>query len=388
MKSKFILLASLLASLHTAHAITPEEMQQLIMQRLMGGVGVATQPKPIAAPQAQISEEDLLKKVESLPAPTSLFYFEKRRDGFLVNNMPFIDPEGRITNYGYDALTGEVTYLTLGIDGSYQVKMTRALSDAEPILLGQAFYSGGNWQFNSVTGKKLVGNKLILTPRGVLTVRDTAGFSWQAGKAIKSIAAPEGFVFADFQNGDVTGTSHILIERIKENSSSIGEFFSTAKALGSTLGINKKEDYALMNINTGVTIPLNIDIDSKTANFFADCKAGKIINKCNQMNSMESLYNQDGTPNMGHYFWKIHWFKTPDGLIAVSQESGPREIWATDLISGKRAMILNRTLGIGSFTARQQSDGKISLVAQMGFSKEEIKDVFLALNESAQTEKK
>jgi hypothetical protein len=97
------------------------------------------------------------------------------------------------------------------------------------------------------------------------------------------------------------------------------------------------------------------------------------------MDSFESVFQKDGSKNLSHYFWRISWFNTPEGRpILVSQEGGLSKVSATDLNSGKKVILFERTLGIAGFYAIQKPDGEVSVSAKMGFSTEN-KDNVLSL---------
>ena len=64
----------------------------------------------------------------------------------------------------------------------------------------------------------------------------------------------------------------------------------------------------------------------------------------------------------------------------MSQEGGLGKVSATDLNSGKKVILFERALGIASFAATQEADGKINVTAQMGFSSESRQDVAALLD--------
>jgi hypothetical protein len=102
------------------------------------------------------------------------------------------------------------------------------------------------------------------------------------------------------------------------------------------------------------------------------------------MDSYESLFQPNGLHNMTHYFWRINWFNAGGRPILVSQEGGLTKVAATDLATGKKALIFERLMGIASFNADQGVDGKISISAQMGFSTEKKDDILSLLDAPAQ----
>lgn len=313
--------------------------------------------------------------------------FERFRDGFSINGTRYIDPEGTIVAYGFDAQSGDFTYLAQYNNGQYILKSGRAYSDGDPIEIGKAEKRGIQWTVTTTTGKKFSGYRLIPLSRGFIVARENTGFRYVPGKGATSIAAPEQFAIAALQNGDVSSTGYILLERITEGGGSgggsIGELFSAVQSLGSTLGVGKKEDYALLNIDTGKSIAINISLDDKRVQIMSACrKRNFVFAECEKMDSYESLFQANGMRNMTHYFWRINWFNAGGRPILVSQEGGLSQVTATDLGSGRKLTLFERTLGIAAFSATQGTDGKISVSAKLGFDTES-KDDIVALLDSA-----
>lgn len=377
--------------------LSPEEqrmlLQLMLKQKLLGGgPPMATPPavQPSGQPQAQFgtspskSEAELASELSQLPKLASGAKFERFRDGFSVNGIRYIDPEGTITAYGFDMLTGDFTYLAQTYSGGFVLKTGRANSNIDPITIGYAEKRGNMWSVNTVTGKKFSGFRLIPSSRGFIVARENTGFRYLPGTGTTSFAASEAFSIAAHQNGDIANTGYILLERKPDEQGrpgSVGNFISGMKALGSTLGLNKKEDYALLNIDNNKVVPINIAIDDKTVQVMSACrKRNNLMNECARMDSVESLYQINGSRNMTHYFWRISWFNTPKGRpVLISQEGGLSKIVATDLTSGKKALIFERALGIAAFETTQKTDGTISVVAQLGFSSETKTDILSIL---------
>lgn len=362
-------------------------MQQMraIQARILDAMGgsMPTQGAAVAqpAPVAMQSETDLAAKIMALPKRPEHLAIEDRKDGFTANGMGYVDPEGHIRNYAIDVLSGLVTYLAEIEQNTYRIKVTRAGTDAEPIVIGTAMRNGMGWQVDSVTGKRIAGQTLTVLPgAGYIVTRDTAAFLYRAGQSTTNIAIPSGFVAARFQRGDVMGTNHLLVERDVSDASQEKKLFDSLKALGSSLGLNNKEDYALLNIKSGEIIPLNISESGKNVGNYSQCRRrNNFVNECANVEFRESLYDKMGR-NLSHYYWRINWFSTPTAPILVAQENGLKEITIRDLKSGKKATAFSRALGIAGHDSVQDDTGKVRITAQMGFSSEKIEDAvaFLA----------
>jgi hypothetical protein len=366
-----------------------EEMaaQQEMLRQLYKAQGQQFQAKQTGKTEAPaptaavVSEAELLQRINAFPAVGKRVTFAKKRDGLTINGKKLLDAEGSIKFFGFDQLTGDVTYLVSTGPDTYSYKYVRATTGMEPVKIADATFNSG-WQLTLVTGKKIGGDKLIPLGRGfVITRDDGSGFVWSPDKAMQSFNAPEGFQIADFQNGDIGGTRYILCERMivgeEATDGTFGKLFSATKNLGSTLGINNKEDYLLLNIDTGAVVSINISYDKKNVAVHSNCRAtsSKFVNKCDNVQFYDSLYDESGNPNRGHYFWSINWYNTSSGTLLLFMDNNGRDLYAQNLNNNKKATILSRMLGINWFTSTQKADGTVSVVARMGFSDETVENV-------------
>lgn len=381
--------------------LSPEEQRMLLQlmlkqQGITGGAVPSLSALPsqsLTVPQAapipvQISEVELQAVLDKWPTSAKGSVFARYRDGFSINGSRYVDPEGQITAYGFDGLTGDFTYMAQIQAGTYVIKSGRAYSGADPVLIATAEKRGGLWNVSTVTGKRLSGSRLLPSSRGFVVARDNTGFRYTPGKGTSNFVAPEDFLIAALQNGDIAQTGHVLLERNPAADSNAklgaaGQLLNSFKSLGSSLGINRKDDYALLNIETGKLTPINISIEGKQVQLMSECrKRNSLINDCARMDSFESVFKPDGFRNMGHYFWRIHWFNTPSRPLLVSQEGGLGTITATDLNSGKKIILFERALGIASFDVQQRTDGTLDINAQMGLSEESKKDIVSLIDSS------
>lgn len=373
-------------------ALTPEQQRQLLTLLLKQQAGLLPQAQsavqqPVAAGVLQQrSEADLAAEFSKFSPLTDGVQFERFRDGFAINGRRYIDPEGRITAYGFDAQSGDFTYLAETSSGQYVLKAGRALSQNDPVTIGTAEKRGSMWTVNAVTGKKFTGYRLIPSSRGFVIARENTGFRYVPGSGTTNIVAPESFSIAALQNGDISNTGYILLERTptsngSQKGNSLGALFSSVQSLGSLVGIGKKEDYALLNMDSNRLVSVNVSLDDKQVQIMSACRQRNYIYaECAHMDSFESLFQPNGMKNMSHYFWRINWFNVPGRPILVSQEGGLSKVSATDLNSGKKVILFDRAMGIAGFTAKQDTTGKIGVTAQMGFSSENKDDVVALLD--------
>lgn len=387
------LLSALPLQAQDINNLTPEQQKQLLTLLLKQQLGGAQQqgaalPLPLAANNAvpQRTEASLAADFRQFPTLTQGVQFERFRDGFAINGQRYIDAEGKITSYAFDAQSGDFTYLAETHPGEYVLKAGRAMTQSEPITIATAQKQGMIWQVTAATGKKFTGYRLIPSSRGFVIARDNTGFRYVPGSGTTNIVAPEAFSIAALQNGDIANTGYILLERTPTSNgtqpgNSLGALFSAVQSLGSVVGVGKKEDYALLNMDNGRVVPVNISLESKQVQVMSACKQKNfLIAKCAQMESFESAFEPNGTRNMSHYFWRINWFNVPGRPVLVSQEGGLGKVTATDLNSGKKVVLFERALGIASFAAIQDANGKINVTAQMGFSSESRQDVLALLD--------
>lgn len=130
----------------------------------------------------------------------------------------------------------------------------------------------------------------------------------------------------------------------------------------------------------GVITPINISASGKDVGNYSNCrKKNALVNTCGNVDFRESLYDNTGR-NLSHYYWRINWFGTSANPILIAQENGLRDVTIKDLQSGKKVTAFSRGLGIAGYDATQNGDGRISIVARMGFSTETVDDAvaFLA----------
>ncbi|NDV11969.1 hypothetical protein [Crenobacter caeni] len=357
-------------------------LQALSKQQQIAPAAIPASPASVELPP--MSEQQQAKLYASWPKSQSVMFFKRYRDGFAFNGTRHIDPDGQIVAYQFDSVTGDVGYVVKNGDDSALIKVMRA--GGEPVSLASGVLSGDIWKFKTVSGKTLAGDKIIPLSRGFMLGRESTGFSYLFGEGLRSIAAPDGFDFARFQNGDMASTGYLLLERRQDDQRITGDqdidsLIGTVKSLGSLLGVTKKEDYLLLNTRNNTTLPINVSIEDKNAHFYSGCTPSKIkyVNQCRNMASFDSLFDQNGRPNQTHYFWRIQWMNTADGPLLVAQENGLRDITVTHLKTTQRATVLNRTLGIASFETNMSENGKLRISAQMGFSRETVDDAFASM---------
>lgn len=367
-----------------AQSPAPADPQALLMQLLqqraaqLGAAAPAAMPAPVAARPAApaVTEAALAQQLAAWPASRGPFEVERFRDGFSINGQRMLDPEGQITHFSVDSQTGDYAYLVQVMPGQHLLKLARH-PGGTPTVVANVTRQGGQWMAETQTGARLNGSRLILAPRGLMVARDNVLFAWTAGSGIQSYAAPETHAMAAHQHGDIAATGWVLMEKRAEakeseggllGGTSLGALVGSVKRLGAAVGINGADtDYALFHLASRQMVPLGIAMEEKQAQFMSQCRQRNVwVSMCDRMDSLESLYGQDGYPNRGHYFWRVSWYATPRGPVAVVMENGIRKIDAIQLGTDQRATVFERALGIGNWSARQTADGRVRVQAQLG----------------------
>lgn len=394
-----------LGALSAAHAQPqqpdPAQLLQALMQRMQAngmqppGGAAMPQQAPVRPAQPVMTEAQLAAQLDTWGAAQGPYAIEGFRDGFSIGGDRILDPEGVILKYAVDHQTGDAAYLAEMGAGQYVVKVMRYGAGA-PVTIATAHRQQGIWTVETVTGVRVAGSGLNLSPRGFNIARENAMFMYGAGTGLKSFGLPESFMLAAHQNGNVSATKWVLLEKRRETKqaeggalggTSLGQLFGAVKQLGATVGVTKGDaDYALYNVETRKALPIHISLDDKQAQFLSQCRQrNRWIAQCDRLDLAESLYGQDGQPNRQHYFWRLAWYATAQGPVALTMEDNITKLEAVSLNDDRRATVFSRALGIAGWSARQLPDGRVSASAQMGFSRETVDDVGALFAQAAVT---
>lgn len=336
------------------------------------------QAQQVVVQQPVITEDELCARINAFPPMPTGVLITKGKSGFAADGVAYIDPEGTIVKVGVDSHTGDVTYLVRTGTNTFDIKVVRAGTKAEPVLIGEAVKTAGSWQVRTVTGKKITGDVLVPLGKGLLMARDSSCFVYEPGKEIKTTTLPAEFVLADFQNGHVQETRYVLLEKIqKAKTGSSGGLFDAVVNLGSVVGLVNKEDFMLFNIDTGKTVALNVSYDGKNITSHSNCTPGKYFNKCERVDFTESLYNQYGLPNHSHYYWRIYWVKTNEGPIAIVTDNTLVKVDLIHLDTSTKLNGLFWLAGFNSIKVEEQPGKKYKVVANIlgGITDKQIDDV-------------
>lgn len=351
--------------------------------RSAGGLfGRMPEPEPApavvqAAATDPVDKAELARQLQAMDAAGPFVVFERRKDGFSINGKPYLDADGAITDFGADGVSGAVSYIVDTGNGSALVKHLNVHAGGSPLLVGTLGSRGDQVSYLGKDGSTAGGAFAKPTSRGLAIIRNGSlvTIDFRSG-TVTPVPVPEGFHIAEFQNGDVGGTRHVLVERDKQEGDTGDKLKEAVVGLGSLFGKDTRSDYALLNIDTGESIPLTISSDRNTVGVASECRRQNgLVNRCGKWTSYDSVYQPDGRPNYSHYFWSLSWQSTSSGPVAVAIESRLSEVNVIRLSDGKRANAFKRGMGIQYFTTETQGDGKLKLVAYWSFKGHPIEDV-------------
>jgi hypothetical protein len=381
-----VVVAAALAGCASPPQASPEvQAQQLAIARAMldrlpaQATGSPASAELHAPSKTRVSEAEIAQAVGAWKTQPSDAELVRKRDGFELGGRRVVDLEGRIVDLAFDRSTGNITYVAQTGQRQYVVRAMN-VTGSDRVTLATAVREGSTWSLVTASGIRMTGDRLIAMGLGLVLARDNVLFTYLPGKGVEHTAAPDEFTLAAFQNGDVGSSGFVLLERTRANfedrrnsgllgSIGLGGVVQSTKRIGAHLGVAKgNEDYALFSIRDGKFIPLEIGMDEKQVSFYSNCyKRNSWLNHCATVESAESLFRQDGFRNWGHYFWRVRWFASPAGPVAMVMEGNFSAIDVLNLASGDRVRVFERTLGINSWEATQDRLGSIRVKARLGF---------------------
>lgn len=370
-----------LAAFKQKQAAMIGSIMALQAQAKSGGMPVAAMaPAPmamaaptLAAQPAAMPESEIRAQMDAWPPFAGAQGVKRMRDGIEINGQQLIDPEGRINQYAFDEATGNLGYVVELPSGQLAVKLSRPGVSA-PLRIATIVRNGATWAAQLASGAAFNGNYFSVQPSGFVLSRDSAVFSYQAGKGVASFGVPNGYNVAPMQRGNIAATGYILLEKAEANGGMVSSLF----AIGKGLGLSRKEDYALLRLSDARLVALNVDADSKLQSVGVNCrKRNSIVNECSKFNSFESLWSNVGTRSW-HYYWRIDWLQSKAGPVAVVNEGPVLKVITLD--DGKEVPVLKRALGINEFDLTRAADGVLGIRAKMGFSYETVPDIVAAID--------
>jgi hypothetical protein len=372
--------ARMLQTMRALKGMTGQGLGQMLMSGQASAAAKVEQPPAMAT----ISEDELAQKIAALAPVTSIASIEILRDGLQYDGKRFVDEQGRGENYAIDPTTGTIGYQVRSSPNLFTLKIAR-LNGSSPVEIGRIQKNGQSYSFESVTGKKLGGDLIFPLANGALVLREGVGFLYTAGKGVQQIQFPAGWLPAPLQRGNISATGWMLLERDRsdEKSNPIKSAMSSINRLGSMIAssdANDTGDYALFEIATNKIKMFDISSDSKKIGDYSNCrKVNDFYNKCESVTTYESLWDKDGSPNNGHYFWRINWQSVKAKTVAVVLENGVKRVNAYQLTDDKKINLFNRMLGISNLKFAVSSD-KLKISAGLGFSTEIVDDVLAAFD--------
>lgn len=281
------------------------------------------------------------------------------------------EPAG-VLDFARNPYTGVTMQLVKHANGNREIQRR---SPDETRVLAKVMGREGKWLIQLNNGAEIETADVQLTSRGFLAGVQGQPVSFTEESGVRRFNWPQGFHPAAIQRGDVARTGYLLLERDQPQKGTVGKLFSSIKGLGATLGTNRHEDFALIDLHSGRIFPINSNASGKEVTTLSNCqRKNALTNVCRDASSSEQLYNSMGK-NMGHYAWIMHWFQAPTGTFLIALEDGVRNLTVTRLETGEKRVAFTRTLGIADFNAEQGEDGRIKLSAKMAFDIKRIDDL-------------
>ncbi|RME60272.1 hypothetical protein D6779_02510 [Candidatus Parcubacteria bacterium] len=313
------------------------------------------------------TEKDISARISKVRAASDKHVkFKSLADGFEINGVRFVDPEGGIKFYRYNPSNGDLTYIAKIDDSHYVGKYINVSMPSDKIKIADITYQNKVWKVTTVTGKTMNGSDIFVASKGLLATRGSAGFWYEPGTGIHSIGAPEGYHIAGYQRGDVSTTHCILLEQNKPEQGSLSDLWSATKQVGAIFGGEGDANYALFNINNGKLYKLPVGWPPE--------------------NPYPYDYHGQGvkTKNSSHYYWRIVWFPGKAGVFAAYTKNGLRKTMLWHLDSGLKKMAFERGLGIVSIDYFVTDSGTSALQGDLGFETKVISDVDKFMAETTQ----
>jgi len=351
-----------------------EAIQYQALATAEGQGALAEEPAPMAnaAAASHATLDQMVRARETTPAPTT---FERRPDGFLADGRAVVDAQGRIVQFGGNATTGDVTYFVDQGHGNYLVRFTNIHSALPAVTVGTLVVDRG-YRFTAIDDEPITGDEIIPTGRGVVVARMGTLFSDTFGESVDTQSLPPGYALAPLQHGDVAGTGYVLLRRSITDSDKTNPIQGLGQLFKSVAGHSDDRDYALFNVHTGHVVYLNRSEATDTVGQGSDCHAKtRLVSRCNGWSSQEEMFQSDGLPNLGHYYWGVQWMATAQGPTAVVMENGMREVNVIRLDNGARANVFKRGLGITRFLVQPTADGSLSVTGQWMFQDHLLADI-------------
>ena len=353
------------------------KLQQAGPGALLGQTNLTNQQaQPQPAPEPTLTEAEILTRKHFIDESGSPAIFYRVKDGIKINGKMFYDPEGSVANFGGDRLTGSLTYAIENYNNAFTLKYHRAGSTAAPLKIATVTRNAGQFTVKTTTGRTFRGDSVIPTSDGFIVGRPGSAFRYVIGaEQPRSITLLENYHIAKYQNGDAAATGYILLEKNARNENDkVGGLLDSFESLGNTFGLNQVDHYVLVNLDTDKVVPMDVNLKGKNVAEHSNCRRqNAAINKCENVEFKEALYDKLGLPNSSHYFWAINWVTTDAGPMAIYKTS--TKVKVIDINKSEVHTVFSRALGVNSFSVTEHLDGKISLKAKLGFSEDKIDDL-------------
>lgn len=292
-----------------------------------------------------------------------------RPDGLFVDGRPYLDNAGRIVDSAVDEAGGRAYYIVDLGGGSAALKRLDLASLGEATTVGSLVRTRDGVQFATERGLRTAALHVRATTHGAAFFRDASLVLFDEAKGLSSYAVPPGVYLAEYQNGDIAGTRHVLVRRYTAEARPQALMRDTVEIGRELIGRRDPSfDFALLSLDTGNLLPLNIRASRNETGFAYGCiPHDTLTRECLGWVGYEAIFDPDGRPNWSHYFWSLTWRRSIYGPVAVVMEDGLKEVNAVLLLDGSRHTVFRRWAGIQYFAVEPSSTGDLSIDATWGF---------------------
>jgi hypothetical protein len=254
-------------------------------------------------------------KPESVDAPMETLDIHTNGGKIKINGKTYMDQSGAIDEIVAYSDTGFITYLRSGIDhgySNYTVMLDRPFKIYTKKSLTSFIRLDGRYQFSIPNHENRLAIKYVLTSQGVILLHEGGFFSYISENVVSDILEiPEGFEMSPVQAEDIAKANYVAF--VKDN--------GPIKLGIVTIGGMREYEVIFVDIKTGVVRASEVvRVDVKTNQSY--------LNSFHR--SMKAAM-------------------TNDGFIVFSLDSNYKNLYASNLHTGKRKLLVFRDNGISRF---------------------------------------
>lgn len=251
------------------------------------------------------------------------------------------DASGEIVGHSQRTNTGSCTYLVDAGGGKQLLKIYNPNGETKEIGQLMRGQGGIGVVFTPIEGNPVSGNFAIPLSNGVLILRETVAFLYEAGKPLISISLPSGWSPFPIQQGDVLGAQLMLVVKTSDAGGTFG--IGGTKAASLLRIPDNKVRYGLFDLQQKAVVA-EFETQGRSNNQYLMMSAGPKgdwpykFNPLIQPNTMAGFLSSPAD-----------WFMVGDQRIVAHYDKGLTEVWLRNLTTGKSKLALKNSMGILAF---------------------------------------